>query len=377
MAAAPVTAARVEKVVAPLGAPLARLESEYPAVGLEVEVGAFLLTLRDVVADDMAAVLNLHNIVFGSEADARWYAWKYGAAPNEGGGQAVGAWHGSDLIAYCGGLPRTLWQCGKSLRGLQMGDVMVHPVWRGILTRQGPFFHVTHRFHNSRLGATHSHSFQLGYGFPNLRHLRLGVVLGLVRDGGEIESLHWSALKIRDLHPSLFWRWQRLLPSDPHFDKAINAAWQTMQVQAPHLLLGQRDAAYIRWRFVDRPIPHSLRSEVTARYCFFELTRPWTTSGSGIAVLDLSSASAHWLDWVGPAKLMPLAATASRQEAARAGCTELVAWASPFVSRQLANSGIARREVCAGLGISAASVLEAQEVQGLPWWLMGGDTDFL
>lgn len=367
MAASPVTAADVTLFAEPQNNP--------PAVA--VQVGEFALTLRDVVAGDMTAVLALHNAVFGSEADARWHSWKYGAAPNQGGGQAVGAWHGNDLIAYCGGLPRTLWQHGNSIQGLQMGDVMVHPAWRGILTRQGPFFHVTQRFHHTRLGAGHSRPFQLGFGFPNLRHLRLGVVLGLVRDGGRIESLHWSALKAPANALPWLWRWQRLKPSDPRFDPTVNAAWQSMQSQAPHLLLGQRDAAYVRWRYVERPMACSQRPDLIVRYHFFELRRPWASSGAGVAVLDLSSASAHWLDWIGPAALMPLAATACRLEAGRAGSAGVMAWASPDVARQLADSGIDRREVCAGLGISAASDKSLQGTPELRWWLMGGDTDFL
>ncbi len=371
MAAPPVTTTDVTTITAPPATP----EANYPAQA--VRVGAIALTLRDVAVGDMAAVLALHNAVFKSETDARWYAWKYGAETEQGGGQAVGAWHGNDLIAYCGGLPRSLWLHGKNLQGLQMGDVMVHPAWRGILTRQGPFFHVTHRFHTSRLGAEHSRPFQLGFGFPNLRHLRLGVVLGLVHDGGKIESLHWSTQTTPGPHLPWHWRWQRLMPSDPRFDQTINAAWRNMRVQAPHLLLGQRDAAYLRWRYVDRPMAFGIDSDVVPRYCFFELKRPWNASGTGIAVLDLKSVSAHWLDWVGPAALMPLAATACRLEAARAGFAELMAWASPAVARQLSDTGIARREVAAGLGISAASDLTTRDALGLPWWLMGGDTDFL
>lgn len=350
-------------------------EKNSPAV--TAQVGEFALTLRDVVPSDMPAVLALHSAVFGPGTDAHWYTWKYGAALSQGGGEAVGAWHGNDLIAYCGGLPRTLWQHGKSLNGLQMGDVMVHPAWRGILTRQGPFFHVTHRFHYSRLGARHSRPFQIGFGFPNLRHLRLGVVLGLVRDGGEIESLHWSALTTPARGLPWLWRWQRLLPTDPRFDQTINAAWQRMRAQAPNLLLGQRDAAYARWRYVDRPKVSSLHPSTIVRYHFYEMRRPWASTDVGVAVLDLSASTAHWLDWIGSAALMPVAATACRLEAARAGSAELMAWASPAVARQLADSGIARREVCAGLGVSAASDLATQDVRGLPWWLMGGDTDFL
>lgn len=343
-------------------------------VAQTVQVGESTLTLRDLVPGDRDAVLALHTRVFGAEVDARWFAWKYGPGPQQG--QAAGAWHGNELIAYCGGLPRTLWRQGQPLQGLQMGDVMVHPHWRGILTRRGPFFHVTRSFHSSRLGPAASRAFQLGFGFPNERHLRLGVTLGLVRDGGAIESLCWPTLTPA-LRLPWSWRWQALMPSDARFDRVVNAAWQSMRDQAPDLTLGQRDAAYLRWRYVERPDAAGTPAEAPPRYRFFELRRPWLGTGTGVAVLDLRSNPAQWLDWVGPVTLMPLAGTACRLEAAGAGASDLTAWASSAVARQLESSGIARRAVCAGLGISAASDLQPHEVPGSGWWLMGGDTDFL
>ncbi|MBK6361585.1 MAG: GNAT family N-acetyltransferase [Comamonadaceae bacterium] len=107
--------------------------------GRILHVGGSSLTLRDIAPSDRRAVLDLHTLVFGPDVDERWFTWKYGQAPNQGQGQAVGVWCGGDLIAYCGGLPRTLWTNNSGLRALQIGDVMVHPAWRGILTRRGPF----------------------------------------------------------------------------------------------------------------------------------------------------------------------------------------------------------------------------------------------
>lgn len=342
-----------------------------------VQVGACALTLRDVAAGDMAAVLSLHTRVFGPEVNAPWFAWKYGQAAHQGRGQAVGVWHGNELIAYCGGLPRTLWRGAQSLRGLQIGDVMVHPDWRGILTRRGPFFHVSRQFYDSRLGAAPDHAFELGFGFPNARHLRLAVMLGLLHDGGVVEALHWNTAPDPQLRLPWHWRWQALSATDAGFDRAANAAWQSMLAQAGGLTLGQRDAAYLRWRFVDRPHAWGTPATAPARYRFFALRRPWSATPAGVAVLDVRSTSAHWLDWVGPTDLMPLASQACRLEAARSGASELTAWASPAVAQQLANTGIARRAVCAGLGIPTSSIVAPGDLPGLRWWLMGGDTDFL
>jgi len=342
-----------------------------------VHVGEIAFTLRDVLPGDMAAVLALHTHVFGPDVDASWFEWKYGQSANQGLGQASGVWQDGKLVAYCGGIPRALWQNQKSINGLQMGDVMVHPAWRGILTRRGPFFHVTQSFHNSRLGPRNSQPFQLGFGFPNARHLRLGVMLGLFRDSGAIECLHWNPSPKPAQRLPWNWRFQALSPSEARFDIAIDNAWQSMSASSPGLMLGQRDAAYFRWRYADRPRPNHASGDTRQRYQFFELFRPWSSVSSGVAVLHLEATSAHWLDWVGPVELMPLASLACRHEAARAGAAGLTAWSSSVVAQQLAGTDIIRRDICAWLAVSAASALEPEEVPGIRWWLMGGDTDFL
>ena len=342
-----------------------------------VQVGDSVLTLRDMVPDDVTAVLALHKHVFGPGADARWFAWKYGQESNQGRGRAIGAWHDGQLVAYCGGLPRTLRLRNTNLRGLQIGDVMVHPAWRGILSRRGPFFQVLKRFYDSQIGGASSRPFELGFGFPNERHLRLAVLLGLLRDSGEIQSLRWNSLPVSNFRLPWFWRWQPLQPSHPHFDRKINAAWKRMQADLPQVILGQRDAAYIRWRYIDRPSENSSHEETTVRYHLFELRYAWSNISSGIAVLDLASPTPHWLDWVGTVALMPLAGQACRMEAARAGASELMAWASAAVVNLLVDSDIQSREVCAGLGIPTTSDVGSQDMAGLQWWLTGGDTDFL
>ena len=342
----------------------------------QVQVGEFALTLRDVMPGDQEAVTALHTLVFGPAADAAWFAWKYGAATEQGQGQAIGVWHDADLIAYCGGLPRTLCQHGKRRNGMQIGDVMVHPQWRGILSRRGPFSQVSKTFYDSRLGTEQSRAFQLGFGFPNARHLRLAVTLGLLHDGGEMECLHWRVDPMGMDSLPWSWKWQTLDPSSERFANSVNDAWTVMRASAQALSIGQRDAAYLRWRFAQRP-PDVGTPAAAARYRFFALHRRWSRTCAGVAVMDLRGGSAHWLDWVGPLQLMPVANLACRLEAIRAGAAELTAWASAAVAEQLAGTGITQRELCAKIGIPCASDLKPEEVSALRWWFMGGDTDFL
>jgi hypothetical protein len=343
-------------------------------ISQKVQMGEFVLTLRDVIPDDVNDVLMLHGLVFGSDVDSRWFEWKYGQGSDQGRGLAIGAWHEGQLVAYCGGLPRELRLHNQNLCGLQIGDVMVHPKWRGVLGRRGPFFQVSKHFYDSHIGASNNRPFELGFGFPNDRHLRLAVLLGLLRDGGAIESLHWSSLPAQHCRLPWFWRWQALLPTDLQFDQKVNAAWRRMQPDVDQVIAGQRDATYVRWRYIDRPRALVPNAKETVGYKFFELRYAWRKMGSGIAVMDLNSRTPQWLDWIGSTALMPVASYACRIAAAQAGAHELVAWASRAVAEKLAHTDILGRTVCAGLGIPTSSIIEPQ---GTGWWLMGGDTDFL
>ncbi|HOF52620.1 MAG TPA: GNAT family N-acetyltransferase, partial [Rhodoferax sp.] len=120
----------------------------YDAGAQMLEIAGTVFTLRDVGPSDCTAVLGLHRRVFGSTVDAAWFDWKY----RHGGGEAVGLWQGNELVAHCGGTPRTVLHHGRPARDLQIGDVMVAPEWRGVLRRRGPFYHVSERLYSSRLG---------------------------------------------------------------------------------------------------------------------------------------------------------------------------------------------------------------------------------
>ena len=334
-----------------------------------VEVGGFELTVRDVRPSDEASVLALHQRVFGPGATAGWFAWKYGTGPHQGHSEAVGVWHDGALIAHCAGIPRTLWRSGVQTRGLQIGDVMVDPSWRGILTRRGPFFHASQRLYASRLGPVGQRPFQLGFGFPNERHMRLAVKSHLAWDGGRLHELRWSTQPAASsVRLGWGWHWDALTRADADLLEDVDRAWLAMRDEGGARTLGQRDRHYVTWRYLNRP---------NQKYHLFRLRRAWPSRTVGIAVLKLQCPQSQWLDWIGPSSWLTPACRASQLEAARFGAHELGAWASPMVVDALQGSKWQHNAVTACLGLPAASDLTESEVKELDWWLMGGDTDFL
>ncbi len=335
-------------------------------------IGDHRFELRDLTRADEAAFLALHRRVFGSDVQPDWFAWKYHA----GQGEAATLWHEGQMIACCGGTPRRLRWGHRLMSGLQIGDVMVHPDWRGLLTRRGPFYQVSQSLYTSRLGARRAHA--LGFGFPSSRHLHLAEKLGLLADGGAMSSVRWpltarSAVKT----PASLWPWQ--VTTDAAWtDKAawMDTAWAHMQddhARRPSpLLLGERNASHLVWRYGRRP---------GHRYLGTWVKRLWSSHPKGLIVWRLDGLEAQWLDWIGPTALLPMAAHAVVREATRAGAHALTLWASPLVVASLRHGHAlepAQTQVheVARIGVPTTSLLDAPATD-LPWWWMGGDTDFL
>lgn len=316
--------------------------------------------IRDVAPSDAPDVLQLFEEVFGHRTDSRWYAWKYLA----GVGNALGLWDALGCLkAHCAGTPRTVSWCGKHVAGLQVGDVMVSTDIRGLLMRKGPFQQVSSRFYASRVGA--NQRYQLAWGFPNQRHMRLGVKLDLFWDAGMISQLRWA------VGQEWLWPWYSvtaLSGGEAGFDDQVDAAWASMAADLQNHVLGVRDAAYIRWRFLARP---------DRQYKLFCLRRRFTGKVLAVIVMRIADGTAELLDIIGPRDAMRSAIRAAIKQCAQAGVSSLSAWASPALVEVVQNTGAEVTQSGASLAIIKESNFSEADVMAARWWWMGGDTDFL
>jgi len=324
-----------------------------------VTIAGQSLVLRPLKTQDMHALLSLHNAVFGSTADPAWFDWKY----RDGQSVGFGLWQGDEMIAHCGGIPRQFWQHGAVSSYLQIGDVMVTPNWRGVLTRNNPFALVSQAMYGHMLGQ--NHPYQVGFGFPNDRHMRLVVKTGLAWHVGDMVQLRWSDLS---QDASLGWTWC-MQEMDAPDEALIARAWQAMQsdIRRRDWCVGERDWPHVRWRYMDRP---------DKQYRFVALRRRWSRSVVGVLVLSRQS-PVQWLDWIGPIHCMPKACIAARLAAQAVGAQALTAWCSASVADVLQSSGVSSSEVVAAIGVPVTSDFDGAQGSVFPWWLMGGDTDFL
>lgn len=324
-----------------------------------VTIAGQLLALRPLKSQDMHGLLTLHNAVFGSTADPAWFDWKY----RHGQSVGFGLWQGNEMIAHCGGIPRKFWQHGVVSSYLQIGDVMVTPSWRGVLTRNNPFALVSQAMYGHMLGK--GRPYQVGFGFPNERHMRLVVKTGLAWHVGDMVQLRWSE---PNQNTSLGWSWCMQEMDTPE-EKPIACAWRAMQsdIQRHDLCVGDRNWSHVRWRYIDRP---------DKPYRFVALRRRWSRSVAGVLVLSRQS-PVQWLDWIGPIHLMPKACIAARLAAKAAGTPMLTAWCSASVAGVLQRSAVSSSEIVAAIGVPVTSDFDGAKGSVFPWWLMGGDTDFL
>ena len=325
------------------------------------------LTLKVLAPEDEHAFLKLHQDVLGSSADPDWFDWKYKL------GHAVGMslWHQDRMVAHCGGIPRKVLHQGVLRHDLQIGDVMVSPEWRGALTRQNPFFHVSEGLYQNFLGA--DKAFHMGFGFPSDRHLRLAVKLGIGWRIGEVHQLRWN---LNEAASSLGWLWQDELLSanEPVVLKnALTQSWSCMEQDAQSLnyTMGLRDWTQFEWRFLQRP---------DKKYQFIALKRPWSSQCLGVAVVSAPSvpgAAMLWLDWIGSTQLITEAHRMVMKLAHAQKAICVLCWSSAEVEKSLAQTSIDAIEICAVMGVPVASNVTAEESQNLRWWAMAGDTDFL
>lgn len=327
---------------------------------LERTLGGQQYAIRDVLPDDAPEVMRLFVEAFGHQPGHDWFDWKY----RDGGAGALGLWDQTGrLKAHYAGIPRNiLWQ-GTAVAGLQIGDVMVSPEIRGLMLRNGPLQQICSRFFATRVGA--GRPFRFAWGFPNQRHLRLGVTLGLYRDAGVISQLSWPARQER-LWP--WWTFSPLAEDSRDFDRQVDSVWQAMAADLRNHVVGARDSGYVRWRFVSRP---------DRRYRLFALRRRLTGGMVALAVMRLADGAAELLDVIGPRSAFRQVVRAAQNEAARSGAASMTAWASPALVEYSRHTGAAAAPSGASLAISMGSDLSAEEIKTARWWLTGGDTDFL
>ncbi|WP_317705615.1 GNAT family N-acetyltransferase [Methylomarinovum caldicuralii] len=294
--------------------------------------------------------------VFGVVKARAWWQWKYG----DGRGFAFGAWRDETLVAHYAAFPRRIHWRGEVIPAFQVGDVMVKASERGVLTRRGLFQRCAAAFQETWVG--YGRPFLLGFGFPNLRAMRLAERLGLYARVDRMHEFRWPPLPDRP-------RWRsRIRHFRPESDAPlVDALWARMRHDLNGCLTGERCFPFLVHRYLHHP---------EHRYECLLLEARLLRQPLGLIVLRRDGDRWLWVDWLGGAADLGEALAQARRMVTRLGGKELYTWASTVPAGRLtALGGTATPlevHVPTGIWTEGPSPESLRE----RWWLMPGDTDF-
>ncbi|HIJ89329.1 MAG: radical SAM protein [Desulfobulbaceae bacterium] len=307
--------------------------------------------------EDEADLLALFARAFGHAMPLEQWRWKY-AATEIYGAQVRNST--GQMVSFFGGMPRPILFFGKSDIAVQIGDVMTDSVLGRSLNRQGPFFLAASFYLERFIGP--DKAYRLGFGFPSKRHNRLAEHLGLYASVGDVLEAGWSPLRPRP-HLSVSVRPLAATQTD-----LLEPLWQKMAADCKDSILGVRDGAYIRHRFLEHP---------TTAYLVFLIRRRFSGRPFGLLVLrDHGETGVELLDMVGPRNRLPDLVHIARRITGSLGRQRLFAWLTKPVADNLAATH--PRLVPTDVSIPTSIWGIPSEVHRIQdrWWLMGGDADF-
>lgn len=303
-----------------------------------------------------AQCFDLFEAAFGYRIDPRLWRWKYRDAAPPG----MGAWRDGQLIAFYGAMPRHVLYFGKLVSTVQIGDVMVHPGERGVMTRSGPFQIAASTFIDRSVGYGRPHLF--GFGFPTAKALQVAQKLGLYEQVDQMNELSWPA--------GDSWG-ARLLRSEtitPQHRPAIERAWQAMAQDFRDSILGVRDADYIEHRYHRHP---------TVTYECLLVRKLLTGAVQGLVVLrSVDADQAELMDLIGPRHSFPALVAVARRWAGRKGAKRLRAWVTASHANVLAATAPTVTPMDLVVPANVWSPGPSADELRNRWWLMAGDTDF-
>lgn len=307
------------------------------------------------VAEQEAELFDLFETAFGHAMSPALWRWKHRGQTITGSLVR----HDDKIIAFYGAVPRKVLLSGTALTALQIVDVMVHPQYRGILKRKGPFFLAASSLLERFVG--HDRLFPIAFGFPSEKHNRLGTILGLYQEVEAIKRVSWMPIKA---HPSLLVK-TRLLGSSQQ--QLANSLWQQMAETLKELIIGVRDWEYLQQRYFKHP---------TIQYQLYLVTSRLTGRGLGIYVVHVHQDEIELLDVIATPKHMPVLIHSLRRLTHHLNKDRAYAWITSTQAALLAGeNGVINDTEIRIPHCNWTPGIEADTLQNR-WWLMGGDTDF-
>lgn len=322
------------------------------------EISSAQWTIRSATPGDEDKLLKLFQRCFGHTMPLAQWRWKYADTDSPGMLAATG----NAPVAFYGGMPRKIRYFGKAASAIQIGDVMVAPGVRSLLTRRGAFFQVASSFLERHIG--HGKPYLLGFGFPTARALRLAELLGLYAKVGEMHEWCWPASPGRS---SLRLRGRMIHSLASPLKQQLIVLWDEMANALPGFVIGERDTTWLTHRYQEHP---------TNRYQIWVITQRLTGKPVGALVLKPNKTEIELLDLLAPPERFPALIGWVRRFAGRSGRTAVKLLASSGMAQFFEPTGGTRKSPDLHIPCNIWSPGPSPDEIAGHWWLTGGDTDF-
>jgi len=290
------------------------------------------------------------------------WEWKYG----NGRGRAVSARQEGELIAHYGGAPRDILFFGNCARAIQICDVMVMPEHRSFVSRDTLFFKTAATFLEQQIGNCAEHL--LGFGFPNIRVLRMACRLGLYDVTDSFIEIHYPRTVRAADEPGL--QVQPFALDAESARDAVASCWKQMAEDLRGGIVGVRDLDYLRYRYCSHP------QWAEGGYECVAVTGEGSPAPVAIVVLKRLGQERLLMDIIGAVADYPAALEAVRGTLAAGNIglhCRITRAHAPAVTLPGSDWRDLEIEIPCNIwtrGPDAASLAGA-------WWLTAGDMDFL
>ncbi len=305
--------------------------------------------------DSEKELLELFSLTFGHRMPVELWRWKYQ------GLDVLGTLlkNKSTPVAFFGGMPRTVYFFGVAQLVVQIGDVMVDPRARRSLLRKGAFFQVASFFLECFVGKDKKYS--VAFGFPSEKSFRLAEHLGLYKRVGELKSVSWEPLNSLP-------KWHyKIREFDINKAHLVDQLWGQMAESLVDQVVGVRDWAYVKYRYLEHP---------TIKYQLFLVLSRFTASPVGLLIIRVYDDEVELIDLVASPRQVPVIIESFRRIAIDFGKQKAFAWITAHNATLFAGESGVIDET--GIMIPCNSWTEGVTQDQLMdrWWLMGGDSDF-
>lgn len=298
--------------------------------------------------------------VFGHEISSALLQWKYGGGR---GLSWVGWGQDGHPLVHCGLSFRTALVGGRLQRIAQLVDLMASPrAHGGISRRQSPFYKLVVPLLASL--ATAENPGAWAFGFPSDRAMRLGERLGVFKAIDQMYELTFPPKPVRYLGGYHF---IRVFEVSGENGWKLQRLWEQMAADFDEGIVGLRDTAYLRKRYLEHP---------EKQYELYLVQSPWLRRQLGGFIVWRNGASVELMDVITPLRAVPRIVEAAREWLYRNTCSELKLWlASSHVDLL---TGQAASVTPLEFRIMANPFTPLEELHHLDhrWWLTSGDTDY-